>query len=165
MWSPDRRRLLLAGLGLIPLAACGFAPAYGTNGRAEGLRGAVRVDDPIDPNGYAFLARVEETLGSPSGARYALSYRIRTDESGVSISQDNVTTRFQLFGEVAYSVRDITTGKELHRGTGSNFVGYSGLGSPVSSRAAEVDAQKRLMRQLADQVTSQLIATYGSWGA
>ncbi|WP_290684326.1 MULTISPECIES: hypothetical protein [unclassified Haematobacter] len=163
MWSPDRRSFLLAAL--VPLAGCGFAPAYGTNGRANALRGAVRVDDPTDPETYAFLARVEEVLGPPEAPRYALSYRIRTKEWGVSISRDDLTSRYQLFGEVAYSVKDLSTGKQVHSGTGSNFVGYSGLGSAVSSRAAKVDGEKRLMRQLADQVTEQLIATYGSWKA
>lgn len=160
----DRRNLLLLLAGL-PLSACGFRPAYGPNGGAEGLRGAVRVDDPADRNGFDFVDAFEDRLGRPDAPRWGLSFRIETKTQGVALTTDNATTRYHLSGKMGYAVRDLATGRQVHTGSASGFTAFSALGPTVSERAAEREATRRLMESLADQVVTQLTATYADWVA
>ncbi len=61
MSSSDRRTVLTL-LAALPVAACGFVPAYGPNGPAKALMGRVRVDDPGDKRSFDLVARLEERL-------------------------------------------------------------------------------------------------------
>jgi len=51
----------------------------------------------------------------------------------------------------------------LTRGTLSNFTSYSTTGSTVSTRAAEIDAEERLARALADEMVTRLLGTADRW--
>ncbi|MCB2135071.1 MAG: hypothetical protein KDE08_03870 [Rhodobacteraceae bacterium] len=158
----ERRTVLIALLGL-PLAACGFAPAYGPGGAASGLLDGVVVDAPTDKNGFDLVERLEERLGRPEAARFRLSYDIETTVEGQGITTTNAVTRFRINGRVDYTLVDATGGAPLGRGTVSSFTSYSAFGTPVSTLSSEADASTRLMRLLADQIVTRLIATAGSW--
>ncbi|MCE6949991.1 LPS assembly lipoprotein LptE [Cereibacter sphaeroides] len=160
MSSSDRRAFLLATLAL---AGCGFRPAYAPGGPAETLQGAIRVDDPTDKNGFDLVERLEERLGRPEAPRFDLHYRISTDIDSVGITSDNSITRYNLSGRIDFTVEDRTTGKTVDSGTVTNFTSWSATGSTVAALVAEQDASYRLMRILADQIVTQLIATSGRW--
>jgi LPS-assembly lipoprotein len=163
MSSSDRRSfLVLLGLGL---AGCGFTPAYAPGGPAAALQGAVRVDDPTDKNAFDLVERLEERLGRPQAPRYALSYVIETSPVGVAISPENAITRYNLTGKIGFTLTDIGTGATLTNGQVSSFTSYSATGSTVSTLTAAEDAAFRLMRILADQIVSRLLATSGQWSA
>lgn len=159
--SSCNRRTLLALLAA-PLAACTFTPAYAPGGPAAALQGAVRVDDPSDKNAFDLVERLEERLGRPQAARYQLAYTITTDSIGVGITPDNATTRFNLTGKVEWSLTDPAGGR-VTGGHVENFTSYSATGSTVAGLAAEEDAALRLMRILADQIVTTLIATSARW--
>jgi len=162
MSSPDRRTFLLLSAGA-PLAACGFAPAYGPGGPAAGLQGAIRVADPADKNGFDLVERLEERLGRPTAARFDLGFSIRTNPVGVGITPDSAITRYNLTGTVDWSLTDRASGARVTGGKVNSFASYSATGSTVAGLAAEEDAAFRLMRLLADQIVARLIATSGSW--
>jgi LPS-assembly lipoprotein len=149
-----RRSLLIVP---VALAACGFTPAYGPDGGASGLTGAVRVQDPTDKNAFDLVERLEERLGRPEAARYDLAYTIVTESVGVGITADNKTTRYNLKGVVDYTLTEQATGARLTGGRVQSFTAYSATGSTVAQLAAEEDAAYRLMRILADQITARLI--------
>lgn len=158
----DRRNFLFL-MAALPVAACGFAPAYGPGGAASGLQGRIRVDDPSDKNGFDLVERLEERLGRPEAPRYALSFAIVTKPIGVGITPENAIRRYNLTGSIDWGLTDIATGTRLSGGRVNSFTSYSATGSTVAGLAAEQDAAMRLMRLLADQIVTRLIATSGQW--
>lgn len=159
MSLPDRR----AFLSLALLAGCGFAPAYGPGGAAAGLQGSIRADDPTDKNSFDLVQRLEERLGRPQATRFALSYSIRTKAIGVGVTPENVTTRYNLTGQIDWSLTEIATQTRVTGGRVDSFTSWSATGSTVAGLAAEEDAALRLMRILADQIVTRLTATADGW--
>jgi LPS-assembly lipoprotein len=155
-----RRAVLLAP---VVLAACGFSPAFGPGGAAEGLQGTIRANDPTDKNAFDLVERLEERIGRPETARFDLGYAITTAAVGVGITPDSAITRYNLTGHVNWTLTDRTTGQQVAGGRVDNFTSYSATGSTVAGLAAEEDAAFRLMRILADQIVSRLIASSGDW--
>jgi len=156
--SSCNRRNFLGLSAAATLSACGFAPVYGPQGGGTKLLGAVRVDDPKTRDDFLFVRTMEDRLGRPSNERYGLSYAIKLSAEAVAISSNNVTTRYNLLGEVTFSLRDLETDQAVTSGKAQNFTGYSASGTTVSAQAAEKDARRRLMTILADDVTTRLTA-------
>lgn len=152
------RRLFLLGTAATALSGCGFSPAYGPNGAASALQNAVLVDEPATRDAYLLTRALEDRLGRASGPRYALSYSIETDDDPIAIAKTNVTTRYNLLGQVTFALRDLETNQVVNSGKVDNFTSYSASGTTVATQAAERDAQKRLMAILADQIMARLIA-------
>jgi LPS-assembly lipoprotein len=153
------RRAFLAALLTLP--ACTFTPAYAPGGPAQSLQGSIRVDDPSDKNGFDLVERLEERLGRPNTPRYRLAYSITTNPIGVGITPDAATTRYNLTGSIDWSLSDMA-GTRVAGGKVQNFTSYSATGSTVAGLAAEEDAALRLMRILADQIVTRLIAVSGT---
>lgn len=143
--------------------ACGFSPAYAPGGSGSALQNAVDVAAPTDKDAFDLVERLEERLGPPDAARYSLTYKIATDALGVGLSTENATTRYNLTGSVEWAIFDRANGAKLTSGRVSNFTSYSATGSTVAGQAAQEDAILRLMRILADQIVTQLLATSGQW--
>ena len=155
MSSCNRRTLLLAPLAL---AACGFTPAYSPDGAATRLMGTVRAADPADKLSFDFVERVEERLGRPEAHRYDLAYSIVTETVGVGITPDNQITRYNLKGAIDWTLSDTATGARITGGRVQSFTAFAATGSTVAGLAAEEDAAYRLMRLLADQIVTRLVA-------
>ncbi|TCO69603.1 LPS assembly lipoprotein LptE [Rhodovulum euryhalinum] len=159
--SSSDRRTFLAVLSGLALAGCGFRPAYGPGGVAEGLRGRIAVDPPDTRNAFALVERLEERLGRAEAPLYRLSYRLSTIREGLGISEAQETTRYTLRGELPFQLVDLSTGTTVQSGTIKAFSAYSATGSTVATLAAERDAERRLMVMLADQLVTRLVATAG----
>lgn len=157
------RRFVLALLAAGPLAACGFTPAYGPNGPAKDLQGAIRVGDPADKNGFDLVERLEERLGRPQAARFDLAYDLTTRQVGVGVTPENAITRYNLVGVIKWMLTDRGTGATVTSGRVENFTSWSATGSTVAGLSAQEDAAYRLMRILADQMVNQLVASSGQW--
>ena len=157
MSSSDRRTVLTL-LAALPVAACGFVPAYGPNGPAKALMGRVRVDDPGDKRAFDLVARLEERLGRPEAPAYRLAYTVTTTNTALGITQTNAITRYNVTGHVDYTLRLAADDSVLISGTVQNFTSYSASGTVVSTAAAERDAYVRLMRLLADEIVTDMIA-------
>ena len=157
MSSSDRRTVLTL-LAALPVAACGFVPAYGPNGPAKALMGRVRVDDPGDKRSFDLVARLEERLGRLEAAAYRLAYTVTTTNTALGITQTNAITRYNVTGHVDYTLRSAADDSVLISGTVQNFTSYSASGTVVSTAASERDAYVRLMRLLADEIVPDMIA-------
>ena len=103
MSSSDRRSLLFA-LAALPLAGCGFRPAFAPGGPAADLFDRVAIEPPADKNGFDLVERLEERLGRTHAPAYRLGYRIETRVTPLAITSSNA-------GE--------TPAVQLARGTGS----------------------------------------------
>lgn len=156
MWSS--RRGFLAFLALAPLAGCGFTPAFGTKGPAEGLLGTVRAADPSDKNGFDFVQRIEERLGRPTNALYDLTYTITTNPVGVGITASGAITRYSLTGGIDWTLTRRADKMRMTGGHIDSFTSYSATGPTVAGITAQSDASLRLMRLLADDVVMRMIA-------
>ncbi|QYK41615.1 MAG: hypothetical protein KF887_00255 [Paracoccaceae bacterium] len=152
-WS-DRRTLLLC----LAAAGCGFAPAYAPQGGAAALQGRIGTADPGDKAAFDLVARLEDRLGSPEAPLFRIDYAIRTKPLGVGITPEGAVTRYTLTGGVDWRLVEQATGVERLSGRAESFTSYSTTGSTVAALAAEEDAQARLMRILADQIVTRIIA-------
>ena len=160
MSLPNRRTVLFAPLALM---ACGFVPAYGPGGASEGLQGRIRVADPSDKLGFDLVERLEERLGRPDGARFDLAYSIVTATETLGVTPVDAITRYHLTGHIDWTLTNRETDQRATGGRVQGFTAYSATGSTVAGLAAEQDAAFRLMRMLADQIVTRLIATSGTW--
>ena len=157
MSSSDRRQFLL-GLAALPLAACGFTPAYGPGGGATKLRGRVAVQAPTTRQDFDFVARIESRLGRPQAAAYDLTYTINATRQSGGITADNETTRYTLRGTADWTLTDRATDTRVAGGSVRAFASWSATGTTVAGLAAEDDAARRLAVMLADQVITRLLA-------
>lgn len=143
--------------------ACGFSPAYGPGGAAQGLQGRIRVADPENKLGFDLVERLEERLGRPQSPRFDLAYTVVTKPETLGITPENTITRYHLTGHIDWTLTSRDTGQRATGGRVQGFTAYSATGSTVAGLTAEQDAAFRLMRILADQIVTRLIATAGTW--
>ena len=150
----DRRTLLSLPLAL---AACGFTPVYGPGGTGSALRGQVAVIAPGDRDSFLLVQELENRFGH-GGGRYGLAFHLSVEEEGLAVTRTGDITRFNLVGTADYTLIDLTDDTLVHEGSVRSFTAFSDTGSTVETLAAERDARARLMRILADQITTQLFA-------
>ena len=156
--SSFSRRVFLGGAA-IALTGCGFTPAYGPGGGAARLDGNILMDEPKTQPAFQLTRHIEDRLGRASNPRYGLSYAIEIAEEPIAISENDVTLRYNVLGEVTYALRDLSTGAVVNSGKVDSFTSYSTFGTTVATQAAERDAQDRLMVILGDQMITRLIAS------
>ncbi len=77
---------------------------------------------------------------------------------GVGITADNRITRYNLKGAIDWTLTDSASGARLTGGRVQSFTAFAATGSTVAGLAAEEDAAYRLMRLLADQIVTRLVA-------
>lgn len=153
----SNRRRFLGLLAALPLAACGFAPAYGPSGGADRLTDRVAVETTGTRGAYYVTRQIESRLGRAKAPAYRLSYDLSINEDVKAVTPDNIIRRYNLTGKAKYRLVDLN-GAELLTGTVENFSGFSTSDSTVATRAARKDAEERLSIMLADQIVTRLIA-------
>src|SRR5690606_12392470 len=121
-------------------------------------------EDPGDKNAFDFVEQIENRLGRPTDHRFDLKYRITTESVGIGRTTDNRTTRYHLKGSVDYALHDAASGAKITEGRVQSFTAYAATGSTVAGLAAEEDAALRLMRILADQIVTRLLASLSAKG-
>lgn len=157
MLSFNRRTALklLAGL---PLAGCGFAPVYGTNGAGGALRGRIAYRAPNTPEGFRLRTRLEDRLGRVEQGDYLLTVQMEISEVVVVISSAQDINRFNLPGKATWTLTEPGNDTPLAQGVAETFTAYSAFGTTVATREAQVDARDRLAIALADMIVTDLIA-------
>ncbi|WP_209427248.1 LPS assembly lipoprotein LptE [Pararhodobacter sp. SW119] len=160
MWCSDRRAFL-AGLAAFALTGCRFTPVYGPGGAGRALMGAVRADDPVSRADYQFVAALEERLGRPVRAGYALSYRIGQSELETGVVRSLGPTRIQLSGTLDFVLTDAATGAQVASGRIVADSAYSTTSNQLTTLTAAEDAELRLMRMLVDGLVTRLMTEPG----
>ncbi|MXQ09441.1 hypothetical protein GQ651_16465 [Alphaproteobacteria bacterium GH1-50] len=157
MSSFDRRAILT---GLVLLAGCGFQPAYGPGGAAEGLRGRIDVAVPSDEEGFSLVRRLEERLGRGQAAEYRLEAGIYLSEEALGFLPDGSISRYNVEGRVDWRLIRLSDGGLALSGSERSFTSYSATSTTVATIAAQRDARRRLMVSLADRITADLLARF-----
>ena len=155
MWSFNRRSFLIATAAL---AGCGFTPVYGPNGTGNRLRGQIAFDAPDTTDTYVLVRYLEDRMGVADAPAYGLGYALSVTEEGLAVTSSQVIARYNVLGEMSYSLRDLSDDAVIVTGKVSAMSGYSTTGSTVATRAARSDARERLMVMLADRMIDQLTA-------
>ncbi len=155
-------RLIVVGLALFGLAACGFQPLYGDRGvqaLSSDELAAVQIDLIRDREGQMLRNELLDRFhaaGSAVKPRYGLSIGLQTSRAALGIRTDDTASRVNLTMLANYVVRDIATGTVLFSGQGRSIDGFDILDSDFASTISEADAVRRAVRDLSEQITTRV---------
>jgi LPS-assembly lipoprotein len=159
MWCCERRRLLFLP-ALMALGACGFAPLYGEGTPAAAMNGQFSVDVIDGEPGFVLREKLTGRLGPPVDPAYRLSIDLEIEQVGVALTQQNVTTRYNVIGTAVFVVTPVGGGAPVLAEEVRAITGYSAPESSAISAfaalAAERDAGRRLAAELADRILLRL---------
>ena len=159
-----RGGLAAALLVLMPfLAACGFQPIYGGSA-PSGVRAdlaAVEValiEDRVGQQLRNELVRRFHPEGRPRNPAYRLQVDLRIAKRDLALQKTEIATRANLRITASYTLLKNMDGEKLIQGTTRITTSYDILKSDFATLAAEADARRRGVRELADEITSRLAA-------
>ena len=163
--SARRRAAATAAALALLLSGCGFAPLYGDGTPAAALHGQIAVA-PLDGTpGFALHERLTERLGDATVPRWRLVTSLDIASSGAALTQENVTTRFDVTGTADFTLAPAAGGPPVLTGSVRAVTSYSAPASETSSAfASEIarqDAQDRVARALADKIVLRLAVAAG----
>jgi LPS-assembly lipoprotein len=161
-WS---RRAVLAASASV--AGCGFTPLYAPGAPATRMAGKVEVGIVDGAPGFALRERLTGRLGSASAPTHRLDVDLELTRTGVALTQENVTTRFDVVGTAIYTLTPLAGGPPAASGVVRSITGYSAPASPGASafaaQAALEDAERRLAVMLADGIVQRLALSAEDW--
>ncbi|MFT3975343.1 MAG: LPS assembly lipoprotein LptE [Amaricoccus sp.] len=164
--SDVSRRGVLGLLALLP-AACGFQPLYGEGAPAARMSGRVDVGLIEGEAGFAMRERLTNRLGEPADAPYHLEVKLTLTSAGTALTQENVTTRFDVTGVAEYTLTPVAGGPAVASGVVRSVTGFNApdfvASTAFAARAAEIDAERRLAVTLADEIVQRLALSAGGW--
>ena len=146
----NRRAILALALGA-SVSACGFTPVYKEGSQAKALQGQIAIDLVKGRNGFELRQQLENRLGiATDAAPYVLTFKLTITESGLAVTEDEGTTRTNLTGIAAFTVRSAATGAIVYKDSVRNFTAFGSSSATYPSSVAERDANVRLAKALAD---------------
>ena len=159
----NRRHMLALALGL-GVSACGFEPVYKQGTTASALQGQIDIDLVKGRNGFELREELENQLGFADGnAPYILTFKLTTTETGLAVTEDEGTTRTNLNGVAAFTVRRRDTGTVVYQDSVKNVTAYGTRSATFPSAVAKRDANTRLVKALAGQIANRIAITSDDW--
>lgn len=163
--KPGRRAVLLglAGLAGPALAGCGFQPLYGrygTDGPAvhEALS-QIRVGIIPDREGQILRNELLSRLnpgGRPQDPRFRLEVALREDKENIGLTAIDTITRVNLILRARFVLTGVEDDRPLLRDQVTAIAGFEVLDDEVATLASEIDARRRALVQIAEQIRRQL---------
>jgi LPS-assembly lipoprotein len=144
--------ILVAGILITNLTACGFTPVYGTNSQSAQALLDIQIAPPNTHEEYLFVRNIEDRLGRNPNAGMLLKYKIKIYGEGVNALG---AARARLIGKVAYHVISLSTDEIIAKGSVENFAGYAT--DNLSYLSVKRDATDRLMQILANQTITDMM--------
>ncbi|MEZ8008006.1 MAG: LPS assembly lipoprotein LptE [Amylibacter sp.] len=149
---------------ILPLAACGFEAVHGPNKAANKIFGKINISVLEGRNAFEFRDRLIERLGLPNGnALYLLNYLSTVKADNLTISKDNDVTRYTLQGETKFSLINTSTKAVIYKNIVISNTAYSATSGTYPTAVAELDANVRLSRDMADKIVTLLNITAKDW--
>lgn len=159
----NRRTVLMLALGA-GVSACGFEPVYKQGTTASDLQGQIEIDLVKGRNGFELREELENKLGrAVSMAPYVLTFKLTTSETGLAVTEDEGTTRTNLNGVAAFTVRRKDTGTVIYRDSVRNVTAYGTTSATFPAAVARGDANTRLAKALAVQIAERIAITSDGW--
>ncbi len=170
-------RLVLIGLFLTGLSACGFRPLYGTpEGASQSTAAALhqiyvaQINNATSRTGHLVYQKLERQLRqSGSGVdrsappRYRLNLKVEEREEGVAIEQDDTFSRFNIRLIATYELLDLQ-GNLLTKGTSQAVGSYNVVQSQYASHIGKKDAADRAATFVAADLTGRLVSYFDAHG-
>lgn len=163
MWSSEAvrtRRAVLLG-ACLTLGACTFRPMLHATGD-EGVRGELEAISITGLDGRlgqlvrnALLDDLNPT-GVQVPSRYILEVDLDRSAEALGIQLDNVITRFNLELTARFRLLDSSSGAVLYQSQVHRIASYNVSPAPYATLAAEVDAERRIAREVGDNIGTQL---------
>ena len=119
--SLSNRRAFLLGLAALPLAGCGYQPAHGTRGAASAALGNIRIQDPNDEAAFELVEQLERRLPGSGTPTHELRYTISTNRRRLAVTEEEITTGYNLNGRVDFQIVDLRDRSIATQGSVSNF--------------------------------------------
>ena len=167
MWWSERRRAVLAALGATGLAACGFTPLYAPGAPATRMAGRVEVGIVEGAPGFALREELTGRLGPAAQATHRLDVELELTRTGIALTQQDVTTRYDVVGTATYTLIPLAGGPPVASGVVRSITGYSAPEAKAASafavQAAQDDAERRLAVTLADGILQRLALSAEGW--
>lgn len=155
---------LLAALLLLPLAACGFHPLYGTSSYDPAILdelASIRVDTIPDRQGQMIHNALLTNLaprGESDHPRYRLSVRPTVTEVQQALATDYTATRDVLMYNVQYRLYEGQN--TIAAGTMSYTFSYDFLEEHYANLSAKEDVQRRAAITIGAEIRNRLAAYF-----
>lgn len=140
------------------VAGCSFRPVFKPNHSPEYLKGKIEFPNPINREAYKLVSRLEENFGAQDRVLFKLTFSTSVDKKGFG-SLGNIS-RYNLRGTASFVLTEISTGKVILDGQVNTFTSYSASAQTLATETAERSARDRLMKALADQMTTSINMNY-----
>ena len=89
-------------------------------------------------------------------SRYILDVDLRRSARALGIQLDNTITRFNLTLTANFQLLDSESGELLYQSRVQRIASYNVSSQPYATLAAEVDAERRIAREVGDNITTLL---------
>ena len=158
--SEASRRAVLLGASAT-LGACTFRPLMHVKSD-DGVRSELEAISITGLDGRLGQLVRNALLGdlNPTGvevpSRYILDVDLQRSAESLGIQLDNVITRFNLELTARFQLLDAASGEVLYRSRVQRIASYNVSAAPYATLAAEVDAERRLAREVGDNIGTQL---------
>ncbi len=131
---PARIAAALAAPIALALGGCGFTPMYAEPGVGTGLQ-HIQVVAPQGRIGYLMGESLDDDFGHAKGQAplYKLEMVLTEVRQAHGLSANDVAQRYEFDLKVAYSLTDLSSGKQVHTGTVFSNISYD-FGDPALRR-------------------------------
>jgi hypothetical protein len=123
--------------------------------------GRIRLPEFDDRFGYYLNDSLRDRLGRPQTTDFRLEVRTRIDRSNLAIAQDNAVTRISLTATADWALYPIDASESLLTDRAVSQSGYNSTASLFATRAAKLDIERRLARDLGERIARSLLARSG----
>ena len=142
------------------VAGCSFTPVFKSKQSPEYLKGKIKFPNPQNREEYILVSRLEENFGSQDKVLFKLTVSIASSKKGFG-SLGNIS-RYNLPGTASFILTQVSTGKVIISDQVNTFTSYSASAQTLATETAERSARDRLMKALADQITTSINMKYPS---
>ena len=152
---------LLAGL----LGGC-LRPMLAADGPSAALIGRIRLPEFDDRFGFYLNAGLRDRLGRGGAGDFRLEVKTRIERGDLAISQDNAVTRISLTAIADWALYpaggvEAAPREPVLQGRAVSQSGYNSTASLFATRAAKLDIERRLARDLGERIARSLLARAG----
>jgi LPS-assembly lipoprotein len=155
-------RVLILGLALAPLSACGFSPVYGT-GPALAGSGPIAVPEIPGRTGHFLRQELVRTVGRgvPGVAGSGeLEVTLNQGIERLAFAPDEAASRSDYVGTASWRLRG-SNGLLLASGGVTERASFNFADAPYADLAAQTAAQERLGIMLARSIREQILIEAG----
>jgi LPS-assembly lipoprotein len=162
-----------AAMALTALAGCGFQPLYGggdRNGKpgpAVAGMAETRIALIADRSGQILRNHLLDQMnptGSPGQPRYELRIGLAERRDNIGIAPDDSATYARISLSASFHLVELASGQPAFSGTSRWTNGFTVVPSHFANITSEADARSRALREVGDDIRTQLALFFTSRG-